>query len=87
MFLSIYYSVVSTSLTIVIYLHEYCIYSIVCSTLNIGEINSRLPDEFKVVLTSNLKTQFEFEFHSASHNIMMEVVLLLRTVCSHLIKV
>ena len=47
----------------------------------------RLPVEFRVHLHEALLKRFEYEFHSASYHLMMEVVTGLRTVAGHLMKI
>ena len=63
------------------------LYSVVQATLDLEDIDFRLPDDFKETLTDNLQKRFEYEFHSASYNEMIEVITALRTVCGHLVKV
>ena len=45
-----------------------------------------LPENFRVPLSKALLKRFEYEFHSASYHLMLEVVTALQTVVRHTIK-
>ena len=45
-----------------------------------------LPDTFKTTLPKPLRKRFEYEFHSANYDVLLEVMTGLRTIISYLIK-
>ena len=49
-------------------------------------LNNQLPEDFKLPIPVHLLKRFEYEFHSADHNIMSEIVTALRTIIEFLIK-
>lgn len=49
-------------------------------------MSEQLPDTFIVSLPEPLLKTFEYEFRSANHNLMAEVVMALRTIIGELIK-
>lgn len=49
-------------------------------------LNDQLPEDFKLPIPVHLLKRFEYEFHSADHNLLSEVVTALRTIIGFLIK-
>ena len=57
-----------------------------CTAQDLQDLSEHLPDMFKTALSNHLRKRFEYEFHSASYHLMVEVFTALRTVLGHLVK-
>ena len=60
--------------------------SLMCTAQDLEDLSEHLPNTFKTPLSDHLKKRFEYEFHSASYHLMVEVLTALRTVLGHLVK-
>ena len=60
--------------------------SMMYTALDLQDMTDSLPENFKASLSGALLKRFEYEFHSASFHLMLEVVTALRTVVGHTIK-
>ena len=58
-----------------------------CTALDLQNMDDNLPRNFKCSLSEVLQKRFEYEFHSASYSLLNEVVMGLRVVIGHLLKV
>ena len=54
--------------------------------LEIQHMGGKLPDDFKVSMSTDYLKRLEYEFHSASYYLLNEVVMGLQTVIGHLTK-
>ena len=71
---------------------RYCItLSYTCSVIHsprdLEAMTKNLPDTFKKEMDKKMLKRFEYDFHWATHHIMVEVITGLRSVVGHLIKV
>lgn len=78
-----------TVLMINLHLQSHCLppaLSMIYTAHDLQDMSQRLPYSFKAPLPDPLQKRFEYEFHSASYHLMVEVLTALRTVTSHLSK-